>query len=506
VHARQIRDCAPLVDTERRSVYRREMHHRAGAKFTALLLVALTSACMHTQQTRNLVAWAPGHDVVVVEDTRVFPATGPDVLEHQTVILADRKIAAIAPAGPAATSALAGVLSVYRVGANDVAVIDGRGKTLLPGLVDAHLHTQVTGAAPWYVVLPNPEHVLQESLYAGVTSAHDMGGPLDDVLALKKQLNEGTVIGPRLIVAGPMLTAPGGYPGSYIERVLPLLAPIFLPQFTRSIATPAEGKATVDALADAGVDHIKICLADTPDGTPVMDPATIEAITSEAHAKHKKVFAHIDTAKNARLAADNGVDGLVHDVHSTPLSDDDAKDLAAHQVTVAPTLITFERLYELSTNSLSLSKLERESVAKNLQESLRQMPKGYALNEDLASWLGHLSRYRNERLHDNVKKLHDAGVKILVGTDGHGSTASFPAGIHEEMRRLVEAGVPNVDVLLGATNYAAHESLANPSFGTIEVGKDADLLLVDGNPLVNISDTERIDRVIVRGHVVNRLH
>ncbi|HEY4220757.1 MAG TPA: amidohydrolase family protein, partial [Myxococcota bacterium] len=272
---------------------------------------ALSSSCIHQQQVHDLVQWTSAKQIktptaIIVHDVRVFPATSTAALEHQDVIVEGDKITAVRASG-----------SALPTGAF---VIDGAGKTLLPGLVDAHLHTQVTGAAPWYVVLPNPEHVLQEALYAGVTTAHDMGGPVDAVLDLKQRVARGEIIGPRLLVAGPMLSAPGGYPGAYIRRVLPLLAPIFLPGYTREVATPADGVKVVDDIVGRGVDYVKVALADTPDGTPVIDAATLDAITAEAHKLGKRVFAHIDTAKNARLAADHGVDGLVHAVHSTAMS------------------------------------------------------------------------------------------------------------------------------------------------------------------------------------------
>ncbi len=462
------------------------------AHAAALAAACAGSGCVHTQQVHDLVAWGPEAPAIVIEDTTVFPATGTGVLEHRDVVVTGKRITAVRPTGEGAQPPGA-------------VVIDGRGKTLLPGLVDAHVHTQVTGAAPWYVVMPRPEHVLQEALYAGTTTIHDMGGPVDDVIALKRAVADGSVIGPRMLVAGPLISANGGYPESYIKRVLPLLAPVFLPRYTRVVDSPASGKELVDELVDDGVDQIKICLADTPDGTAVLDAATVRAITAEAHARGKKVFAHIDTSKNARLAADNGVDVLAHGVHSTELSVADAEAIAKDGTKVVPTLITFERLYELSHGTVSLSRTEQETVATNIQRSLARVPRGYTLDGDLAHWLEHLTEHRHARLHENVSRLRDAGARILVGTDGHGSTASFPAGIHEEMRRLVEAGIPNAEVLLGATAWSAHASLDNPSFGTVEPGKDADLLLIDGDPLVDITATERIDTIILRGRVVRRL-
>lgn len=459
------------------------------------LTLAFCSACVHTQETRPLVSVSePRPRVLVVQDARVFPATGADVvLEHHDVIVEGGRIAAVRPTGaPLPAGAL---------------VVDGRKRTLLPGLVDAHSHTQVTGAPPWYRVAANPAHVLEEALYAGITTTHDMGGRLDEALVLRARVASGALLAPRLRIAGPFFTAPGGYPESYISRIVAMpdvLKTTLLAPYLVRADHPREARRAVLKLADAGVDHIKVALASTPDQTPVLDALVLEAITDAAHQRGLKVMAHIDTGANARFAVEHGVDALVHGVHSTELSDDDARAIGARHTLVVPTLLTFERLWQLSSGKLALTPMEQETVASNLQRSLVERPAGDVLDADLAKWLKHLDEHRDARLHANVKKLHDAGARILVGTDGHGSTGSFPAGIHEEMRLLVEAGIPNNAVLMGATAWSAHLSDPSPSYGTIEIGKDADLLLVEGNPLEDITATARIVQIVLDGRPIVR--
>jgi imidazolonepropionase-like amidohydrolase len=454
-------------------------------------VVALTG-CIHTQDNRQLVTRGPDASLILVRDARVFTATARDALEHHDVVVRAGKIEAVRPTGEAVPEG--------------AVVVEGAGRTLLPGLVDAHAHAFVIAAPPWFLVWPEPEHVLQELLYAGTTTYHDVGAPLDDVLLLRDRVASGEVLGPRLLPAGPILTAPEGYPVSMTKRILPaLFAWSSRMTHSREPGDPAAAKAVVDEFADRGVAMIKVALASTPDDAPVMSGAILDAITTAAHARGLRVGAHVDTADNAVFAARHGVDVLVHGVHSTALSVEQAAEIASRKVMVAPTQLTFERLDELRREAVVFSPLERESIAPNVQHALTHMPKDYALDPDLLAWMSHLDKHRDARLVQNTKRLFDAGVPILVGTDGQGSDGSFPAGIHKEMQLLVAAGLPNVDVLLGATSRSAHMLLADPSFGTIEAGKDADLLLVEGNPLEDIKATEKIVTIVLQGRILKRM-
>ncbi len=461
-------------------------------RVVVVVLLLSASACVHTQDNRTLITAGERPAVLVVRDARVFTATSHEALEHHDVVVADGKIQALRPTGEALPAG--------------AVVVEGAGRTLMPGLVDAHAHAFVIAAPPWFLVWPEPEHVLQELLYAGTTTYHDMCAPLDDVIALRGRIERGEVLGPRMFPAGPMLTAPEGYPVSLTSKILPwLFAWSSRRTHSRELGDPTAAAAVVDDFAAHGVALIKVVVAATPDGTPVLAPAVLDAIVKAAHGHGLKVAAHIDTADNALYAARHGVDLLVHGVHSTELTAEQAAELASLKVMVAPTLLTFERIDQLGRQQVVFSKLEQESIAPNVQHAMTHMPEGYTLDEGLMSWMVHLSEHRDARLVQNTKRMFDAGIPILVGTDGQGSDGSFPAGIHLEMRMLVQAGVPNADVLLGATSGGARMLLDHPSFGTIEVGKDADLLLVEGNPLEDMSATERIVTLVQGGRILQRV-
>jgi imidazolonepropionase-like amidohydrolase len=126
------------------------------------------------------------------------------------------------------------------------------------------------------------------------------------------------------------------------------------------------------------------------------------------------------------------------------------------------------------------------------------------LDPGFAAWGDAIVAHRADRK-ANLLKLFQAGVPLVIGTDANGSVATFAGDIHNELRTWVEAGIPPAEVLLAATSRAAQFLQEKPSFGTLEVGKSADLLLVDGDPTQHIEDTLNISMVMVRGERLDRL-
>src|SRR5260370_14321865 len=148
----------------------------------ALALLSLLS-CVHSPRYPSLLK-APEHppSSILIRDVRVFRGTAPQAEEHLDVLVAGGKIAEVRPSGPAARAEL---------------VIDGRGLTLLPGFIDMHAHLTYTAAPPWYLTMPRPEHNAEAHVYAGVTTALDVGAATDDILALQRKIPQGRRAGPR---------------------------------------------------------------------------------------------------------------------------------------------------------------------------------------------------------------------------------------------------------------------------------------------------------------------
>jgi imidazolonepropionase-like amidohydrolase len=386
-------------------------------------------------------------------------------------------------------------------------VVDGRGKTLLPGLVDLHVHSTMSSAPPWYLVFPSPEHNLQAHLHAGTTTILDMGGSIDDLLVSRMNIARGRWLGPRLYYAGPIITAPGGYPASMIREVYGALADaVTSGKLTRQVRTPEEATLAVREAWARGASIIKVAIADIPRGAPRLSEETLRAIVQQATELDLKVAAHIDTADDALLAARVGVRIFAHGVTTGPITPEQVQVFKNAGVSCTPTLVNFELFTLLAKNCYVPGAVVARSEDPDLlaQFGKEQVAEGAAkLSAEFFSFGKEIESHLADRS-ANTKMMFDAGIPILVGTDANGSVGSFPGNIHDELKLLVDSGIPPAEVLLGATSRAARFLDKDASYGTIEVGKCADLLLVDGNPVEDIQATQRIVEVIVRGVPLER--
>ncbi len=450
--------------------------------------LALT-ACVHAPASPKLSAWAGPARRTVIRDVRVFPATSTEAAEHQDVWLEDGAITRLEPTGaPPPAGAV---------------VIPSAGKTLLPGFVDLHTHFALSGAPPWYLALPDPDHAAQATVFAGVTTALDAGGNADQLLALRLRIARGEVAGPRLFFAGPHLTVPGGYPLSMLRTLYgPLAAATVSGVHSHGVESEAELLRRVDEAAAQGARFVKLMVASVPAGAPRLPDEWVVAAARRAHLSGMKVLAHIDSAQDALVCARAGVDLLAHDVVTSALSDDEVKVLAASGIRMEPTLVNWERSDELAAMHYVGSELERRSEPQEILDSFSDASLVKPMEEfqktSFKPWGDELAKHRADRA-KNVKKLFDAGVPILVGSDANGSLATFAGAYHDELLLQVEAGLPPAEVLLSATARAARFLDPEARFGTIEPGRAADVVLVDGDPLADIRATRRIVEVFVGG-------
>jgi len=461
-----------------------------------LCLALACCACVHFPSYPDLVA-APAHPAqsILIRDVRLFRGTVKEAEEHMDVLVKGDKIADVRKTAGEAPQA--------------EQVIDGRGLTLLPGFVDLHAHLTYTAAPPWYLAMPKPEHNAQAHVYAGVTTVLDLGGDPGEIIGLQHEIALGKPIGPRIYFAGQHLTVPGGYPLDMIRDVYGRLAYWSLEgSHARGVSTIAALEGEVDRLHALGARFIKVMVATIPpSGAPRLSDDMVRAAVLRAHSYRMKVAAHIDTASDALICARAGVDLLAHGVEAPALTDEQAREIAASGIRVEPTLVNFERFDELADGHYQGSAIERESeppelLAQFSDEKLREQRESF-LKSSFESWGEELEKYRAERPR-NLMRLYAAGVPVLVGDDAMGSIAAFAGGYHDELRMMVEAGMPAAEVLLSATGRAAKFLDDAPTFGTVEPGKSADLLLVRGNPLEDIGATRNIEKVFVRGVAVER--
>ncbi len=466
------------------------MNRTVAARSFAVALCASLAACVHFPDYPRLVQPVDS-GAILIRDARVFTATSREALEHQDVIVEGGLIRSVG--SHEENRAFQGL------------VIDGAGKTLLPGLVDMHVHTTMSSAPPWYRAIPDRQHNLEAHLYAGTTTVLDLGGSMDEVLDERLRIARGEWAGPRVFFAGPILTKPDGYPVSMIKRAYGSLA-YFATK--GKVVTPSD---QIDELREMvrerwarGASVIKIVVADIPRGAPRFTEAEIRAIVEQAAQLGLRVAAHIDTAADAELATRAGVKLLAHGVETSALTPEQAKALAASGASMDTTMVNYLRFDQIAQSRFAPIPLVAQSEFPAMLASFSpDEVKAHPLAPEFYAYGDELEAHEADR-GKNAKLLFDAGMPLFAGTDAMGSVGSFAGDIHAELKLLADAGIPNVDVLLAATSRAAHFLACDPSFGTIEPGKSADLLLVRGNPLEHIEDTQNIDTVIVRGQPLLR--
>ncbi len=394
---------------------------------------------------------------MLLANARVIDGTGRAPLEHASVRIENGRIVEVS------TAPVDGGL-------------DLEGRTLMPGLIDAHAHLSsdisrspgfgpppaLKGELPrprelGYFVLAKTARVL---LAAGVTSVRDVGSYDDEAIALREAVRLGIVEGPRILSCGRIIsaTAPGGA--------------IFTTMY-READGPDDMRRAVREQLRRGADFIKLMatgarsvLAEDPEPAQ-MTAAELEAIVDEAHRLGVRVAAHVEGLSGARLAVDAGVDTIEHglSLHREPALLD---EMARRGIVLVPTLSTFHDLAERFTDAFAPALVE---------QAKRQLAEAY----------------------DTLVAARTAGVTLAMGHD------SGPPGDNAiELVRMVEGGCSALEGIAAATLGSAR-ALGLPDVGTVSAGAVADLLVLDGDPLSDIGvlrDPARIWMVVQAGHVI----
>jgi imidazolonepropionase-like amidohydrolase len=459
----------------------------------ALAAAALLALVACAQPRADLVALPESPPpALLVRDVAVFDVATGAVAPGRDVLARGDRIEAIAPAGSIPAPA-------------DAEVLDGRGATLLPGLIDAHGHVGVGYAPLWRSELPDPAHNLQAYLYCGVTTVLDPSDADDGAVDRRDAIRRGEVVGPRVYTAGRPLTAPGGHPVALVRGLLPWwIRWYLLPRVAYQAADEAAARTAVAELASSRVDFLKVIVDRIPDTAPRLETPVLRAAVDEAGERGLRAVAHIGTLADARDAAQAGVAAWLHGVYAETLDASGVRELAAFGIPMAPTLAVFENYALTNDYARVATPLEREIAPEELLEAFNEPPAEPADYADFQPFLRHL-RQQRQGSRENVRRLHEAGVAILAGSDTQSGVLPG-AGLHRELGLLVEAGLTPAEALRAATLTTARflERSDDPDVGQVAIGKRADLLLVEGDPTRDIAAVSRIRAVIQAGVRVER--
>lgn len=406
-----------------------------------------------------------------------------------------------------------------RISTKEAQIIDCKGKFILPGYIDTHVHFFQSGdiytrpdAVDLTSIRPYKDEVawikrnlpdaLSRYIRSGITSVVDVGGPLWNFEA--RRIANSTAKAPRVAVAGPLIS-------SVSRPQLDLGDPPIV-----KIDTPEQGREMVNKLAAQHPDYVKIWYIVNDENPVEKFQPTVHAVIEESRAHHVRVAVHATELEAARTAVNEGADLLVHSVYDKLVDDAFVKLLKEKGTILCPTLVVFERYGRTFANKLNLTPEEKSwgnpeviaslDVTKIPTDKTPERIKSALEKPDAV--LDRIQKTYDIAL-KNLKTLQDAGVTIAAGTDaGNIGTIHGPA-LFREFQLMKQAGLTPMQILRCATANAAKvfdttggtgfRSSPPPRLGEIAPGKFADLVILKSNPVEDIAHASDIDSVLKGG-------
>ncbi len=430
------------------------------------LIVALTACAGQPDPVRH------PDSSLLLRDITLIDGTGASPREHVSVLVRSGVIEAVGE-------------SLEVPGAR---IVEGRGRFLIPGLWDTHVHLSVADEATLGVLVAN-----------GITSVRDMGGDLDILDAWRARIERGELTGPRIFRAGPTVDGP--------KPEVP---------FRLTVTNPEEAKAAVTRLRTLGVDFIKIHNAVPRDaffalaaearlqGIPFAGHVPMTVEPAEAAEAGQRSVEHIATliegTYSARFANETAAFGAMPQwlEDEVPAL---AKTFARQGTWFVPTIVA----YDLRARRAELAALPDPRTRYATPPLRKYWDQWFPLTERDRDPEGIARRKRFVELgKEMTRRMHEAGVAIAAGSDLAGRDVLPGFSVHDEIGLLIDSGLTPMEALLAATSEAARLLQATATVGTITPGKAADLVLLDGDPLADVKNVGRISAVVLRGKLLER--
>lgn len=415
-----------------------------------------------------IIATGSAQDLLLKNGQIVDPASRK--ISNGAIIIRGGMIAEVLPEAPATF---------------DGTVVDLKGKWIIPGLNDMHVHSFGNVGPGNEMQLLGTADVARLMLYSGVTGFLDLFMAEDQIIGLRDKQRSSGLPGADIYCAGPIITCPGGHGTEY-----------GIP--TRTVNTPAEAEREITALALKRPDVVKIVYDHAFTRMPSIDRPTMEAAIKTASKHGLKTVIHIGTWQDAREAIEAGASCITHIYLDEEIPDDLVTLMRERGVYEIPTL-TVENDFAnfMRDKSLLQSPLLAAVASPTLIAAYGDTTR---LDARLKYWYG-MQINGEKNLYRSVKKLIDGGVTVLAGTDA-GNPGTFQGySLHRELRLLVKAGMTPWDALGSATTRAGE--FLGRNFG-IAPGAVANLVVLEASPIADIANTEKIAMVIHHGDVVNR--
>jgi len=441
-------------------------------------VIAFTlAATLSAQEAPRLPS--PGA-VVLYENARVIPGDGAPAIERGAILVRDGRITRVGRAGDVGLP-------------KGAARVDLTGKTVIPTLTNAHTHVGFQRGATYVPENYGRESILEDlnrALYFGVTAVASQGiDPGDAALRIRAEQKAGTLGGARLFIGGRGIGFPNAGPGADAYRGI-----------AYSVTTAEQGRQAVREQAALTVDFIKIWVDDRNGRAPRMTPEVSHAIIDEAHKHGLKVNAHVFYLSDVQDLAAAGIDGFAHLARDKELDDATVQAIVRRGIVVMPTLATAERATHTAIPPTMAAWLDGPVRDALPQSTIDRVKAGFT-QRDATTAAANRERYTI--LQRSVAKLARAGAKLVLGSDTGTQDNPFGVTDHRELEMLVEAGMTPMQALVAATSTSA-AYLGLKGVGAIARDHLANFVVLDANPLDDITNTRRVARMFVNGREVDR--
>ena len=457
------------------------MHHHVGPVRCAVdafrLAAALACAIVSAACASSSPEPPPASTAVVYDGARLIDGTGTPVIEAARLVVDDGIVTTVGPrdeveSPPGAT------------------VVDLTGKTILPALVNLHGHVGFQRGLTYDATNYTRENIvdhLNRYAYYGVGVIVSLGTDAGDVWSdIRRDQAAGTLGGARLFTAGRGLARPNAGPGAAALR-----------PSAYGVTSEDDGRRYVQELAAQGVSFVKIWVDDRGGSVEKLEPALYRAIIDEAHRHGLAVIAHVFYHDDAEELVGAGVDGFAHLVRDREMDDALVAAIVEQEVFVMPNIGISERGRHTEPPPWLGAPILAETVAPDVlsraADSFTRRPAD-AAERAARSY---------ERMERSLAKLHAAGAALVLGSDSGVQDHFYGFSAHRELELMVAAGLSPMDAIATATSRSA-DRLGLDDSGRLTSGARADFIVLDANPLEDITNTRRIAGVYLGGAAVDR--
>lgn len=436
-------------------------------RMLSMLMVALLGSTLAQAQ--------PGGRTVAYEGARLIVGDGAAPIENGVLVVSGGRIAAVGPKGSVTVPAGAVRVNVA-------------GRTVMPALVNAHVHIGYEGYTSWGAANYTPANVLdhlKREAYYGVAATQSVGSsPTDAAIQFVRDQQAGTFAPASRFFFMPGMAPPGGGPDAILIKATNELKVVY------EVSTGAQARSAVQGMAARGIKQVKIWVDDRRGTYPKMTPEVYNAVIDEAHKNGMLVHAHAIQMADQKAVVRAGADVLVHTVQNEPI-DDELMGLLREKKPYWTTVIGLGDRSEACNGDPFVDSTYPAATLHEIHEKdCAPLPPTAANRENI--------------LRTNMPRYIANGARLVLGTDaGIDARHAFGWADHHELSRWVRSGVAPMEAIVAATSRAA-TLIGATDLGTLAVGKSADFLVLFANPLDDINNTRRIDKVFLKGAALDR--